>query len=90
MFHPLLENTFKYVGGDYRIWVEMQKEGTKVRFMAKNTITSGSVMDKKKGSGIGIENLKKRLKLLYPDKHTLQIKRDEVYFTANLLIDLSN
>lgn len=88
LFQPLLENAFKYVGGDCQIEVEMRKEGSKVRFMAQNTVApDGS--DKKKGGGIGIDNLRKRLDLLYPDKHQLQIRKDSAYFTVNLLIDLS-
>lgn len=65
----------------------MQKEGATVHFMAKNTIASDT--DKKESSGIGIENLRKRLNLLYPGKHRLEITNDGTYFTVNLFIDLS-
>ena len=88
LFQPLLENAFKYVGGDYRIWMKIRKEGAKVRFCIRNTVPSDNT-DKKNGTGIGIGNLKERLKLLYPDKYTLQIEQDDTYFTVNLLIDLS-
>lgn len=88
LFQPLLENAFKYVGGDYRIWVSLQKEESKVRFVAKNSITTDTLA-KKETAGIGIENLKKRLGLLYPDKHKLHITQDDGYFTVELLIDLS-
>ena len=68
--------------------MKIRKEGAKVRFCIRNTVPSDNT-DKKNGTGIGIGNLKERLKLLYPDKYTLQIEQDDTYFTVNLLIDLS-
>ena len=38
--------------------------------------------------GIGLENVKKRLKLLYPGKHELQIKQNKNQFTVNLSMEL--
>ena len=87
LFQPLLENAFKYVGGDYLIQVQMQQKDSTVHFMARNTIIPDT--DKKEKSGIGIENLRKRLNLLYPGKHRLDITNDGTYFTVNLFIDLS-
>ena len=40
-------------------------------------------------SGIGLENTQKRLKLMYPNKHILEIKDKPDYFTVNLKIDLN-
>ena len=40
-------------------------------------------------TGIGIQNVKRRLALLYPDKYELRIETIENYFSANLEIDLS-
>lgn len=88
LFQPLLENAFKYVGGDYRIEIRMWKEDSKVRFMARNTIVPDTT-GRKDGGGIGIDNLKKRLSLLYPDKHSLRIMQDSTCFTVDLWIDLS-
>lgn len=88
LFQPLLENAFKYVGGDYRIEIRMWKEDSTVCFQARNTIAPETA-ERKEGSGIGIDNLRKRLSLLYPDKHTLRIVQDSTSFTVDLLIDLS-
>lgn len=32
LFQPLLENTFKYVGGEYRIWLSFKLEGEAICF----------------------------------------------------------
>lgn len=87
LFQPLLENAFKYVGGDYLIQVQMQQEDSAVHFMAKNSTIPDT--DPKGRTGIGIENLRKRLNLLYPGKYRLDITNNETYFTVNLFIDLS-
>ena len=39
-------------------------------------------------SGIGLKNVKRRLELLYPDKHTLLIEEDEVNFSVELNLTL--
>jgi LytS/YehU family sensor histidine kinase len=39
-------------------------------------------------SGIGLENVKRRLDLLYPNKHKLQISEDEGEYIVKLEIDL--
>jgi LytS/YehU family sensor histidine kinase len=38
--------------------------------------------------GIGIQNVEKRLNLLYPDKHDFLITNDEEVFIVNLKIEL--
>ena len=40
--------------------------------------------------GIGLENSRKRLQLLYPDKYELQIQNLEGYFKVSLKLDLRN
>lgn len=43
-----------------------------------------------KYGGIGITNLERRLKLLYPDKHTLKIKNEIDRYSVELQINLGN
>ncbi len=40
--------------------------------------------------GIGIENVKKRLTFLYPDKHELKINDEGDFFVVSLLVELMN
>lgn len=41
-------------------------------------------------SGIGLQNVKDRLQLIYPNKYTLQIQEDDTAFTAHLHIQLTD
>ena len=43
---------------------------------------------KDNSSGIGIENVKKRLSIIYSEKHTLEILNNEEFYEVNLKIDL--
>jgi LytS/YehU family sensor histidine kinase len=39
-------------------------------------------------SGIGLKNVKRRLELLYPEKHQLTIQEDELNFSVDLTLTL--
>jgi len=84
LFQPLIENAFKYVRGDYRIQLEMKLIGNQIHTEIKNSISPSQNTTNKKGEGIGIENLKRRLDLLYPGKYNLEIKQTESMFVVKL------
>ena len=44
---------------------------------------------KDKTGGVGMENVKKRLALLYPEKHKLNLKDDLVSYKVELEINLT-
>ena len=70
---PLVENAFKYVGGDYAIRIKAEPVAKGIHFFVGNNIPVESYQNK--SGGIGLENLKRRLELLYPGKHQLRIEK---------------
>ncbi|HEY8897205.1 MAG TPA: histidine kinase [Niastella sp.] len=93
LFLPLVENAFKYVGGDYRIAIEARKENDHICFTVENSIPeeTGWIKDHPSlpRNGIGLENLKRRLELLYPAKHTFTAVTKENSFFAAIQLHLS-
>lgn len=83
LFQPLVENAFKYVRGDYRIELEMRTKGNQIRFEIRNSITQPQNTNNR---GIGIENLKRRLNLLYPNRYDLEVKQTERLFVVRMIL----
>ncbi|MBS9461931.1 histidine kinase [Flagellimonas sp. 389] len=72
LFITLIENAFKHgipASKEATLTFSMEIIGKTLVFKAINQNFPKKVSDKS-GSGIGLENLSKRLKLLYPNKHT--------------------
>jgi hypothetical protein len=87
LFLPLVENAFKYLGGDYHITIEARKEVDYICFAVENSVPVETAWIKENSSlprnGIGLENLKRRLELLYPAKHTFTAaKKGNNFFAA--------
>jgi LytS/YehU family sensor histidine kinase len=88
---PLVENCFKHGASKmiHKPWINIKSE------LQGNTF-SISLMNGKKHSaenlpnklGTGIENVRRRLELLYPNRHTLEIREDPDVFIVDLTIDL--
>ena len=89
LFIPLVENAFKYVGGDYHIDLNMSWKEGKLIFDMMNSKPLDRV-HKPTRQGIGLDNLRRRLVLLYPDKHKLEIKDEPDRFTVKLIIEPDN
>ncbi|NBA85196.1 sensor histidine kinase [Emticicia sp. CRIBPO] len=88
LFQPLIENAFKYLGGHYEISLSLKLVGNTVRCVVRNTISETGISDRLKESGIGLENLKRRLELLYPDRHSLTVNEENGIFEAELSLHL--
>ena len=89
LFISFIENAFKH-GVSYRresfIHVSVQlEEGNRISFRCANSC--GGVVDKK-DHGIGLENIRKRLRLLFGNDYTLSITEKEGEFAVLLLIPL--
>ncbi|WP_298780917.1 sensor histidine kinase [uncultured Polaribacter sp.] len=86
-----IENAFKY-GTDYRgktdIRVVISINNNELELKVYNL--SSLQNSTNKNSGIGLENIKNRLNLLYPNTHTLEIKNTKEAFEVNLKIKLKS
>ena len=85
-----VENAFKHgePGTETEpISLKLIIEGGKLHYCVKNKIAKG--ISKDHNNGIGIPNLMKRMQILYPNKHQLQLGATGVYFSAKLEIDLN-
>lgn len=85
---PFVENAFKH--GDFR------NKGFDMKISDNNKILHFYLSNFKKEkmkdavSGIGIENVRKRLEILYHKKYELNMIETETNFTVDLKIDLKN
>ena len=89
LFIHFLENAYKHSPsrlepGDIEVKVEI-KENTLI-FSIQNPVVTKQGKVLKEPGGIGLPNIKKRLQLLYPSKHTLEISSDENKYTVMLKI----
>jgi two-component system LytT family sensor kinase len=84
LFLPLVENAFKYIGGSYRLKIVACLEGDLIRLEVENSVPNQIPIKKEKG--IGLENLQRRLELLYPDRHSLSVQKKENKFVAVLTL----
>lgn len=88
---PLVENAFKHgisLQNETEIIIDLKIEKNRLNFQVKNTINPVKNKISKNESGVGLENLKKRLDLLYPQKHQLIKHEEQNYFEAFLTLEL--
>jgi two-component system LytT family sensor kinase len=83
LFLPLVENAFKYVGGKYQIEISAKSTADGILFKVYNDLPE-HIQTSPDSSGIGIENLNRRLELLYPGRHKLTLDKQPDHFTAEL------
>lgn len=88
---PFVENAFKHgilPDGVSDIDIRIQITGTALYLTVKNNF-SKNTQNTAENSGVGIENARTRLNLLYPAKHKLVIKSDPLFHIVQLQIQLS-
>ena len=88
---PFIDNAFKFgVSGhtESEIDIKMRFEGKTLHFTIKNAIHNGG-NENRDSSGVGLDNSKRRLELLYKDKYELTIEQNELSYQVLLNIDLS-
>lgn len=88
---PLIENAFKHGIGlidDPEIDIRLQVGTDQLHLQVKNKYNDCTLETKDKTSGIGLVNLERRLKLLYPHKHSMMAVKNGTYFKAALKLNL--
>lgn len=83
-----LENAFKHgVSTDQHqpIRIDISVRNRRLHFKAEN---AKNQLNKDQTKGVGLTNLKRRLQLGYPDRHTINIVESEHYYSSELFIYL--
>ena len=88
LFTPFIENAFKFsrIAEDPDAYVKIifSTDNGTLRFSIENSIPSSG--KPKAGQGLGIPNVRQRLKVLYPKRHELNIDEKNQKFTVKLKI----
>ncbi|MEP0213431.1 MAG: histidine kinase, partial [Cellulophaga sp.] len=93
LFIVFVENAFKHLGvlnaKKSKVSISLKIESNKLFFKCENTKDFTSLnhnsLEKEK-NGIGLVNAKKRLALMYPEKHNLTINNKEETFSVVLML----
>lgn len=87
---PLAENCFKHgIGkdsGTIRLFIGFN--GKQLIFRTENNIAKREKTDAEENGGIGINNVEKRLHLIYPERHSLKYTENDGAFRLEMKIEL--
>ena len=86
---PFIENAFKHgtdSSSDCLINIDLEIKKDSIYFIVKNDILKSRTEDGK--SGFGLNNIKRRLELEYPQRHVLNTKTADNKFFTKLFISL--
>jgi sensor histidine kinase YesM len=93
LFIPFIENAFKY-GVSFRedsfIDIFMATSDNTIIFRTINSISQSAAVTGLESSGIGLNNVRKRLDLLFPGQHDLQLNKNESTFEVLLKIQVNS
>lgn len=83
---PLVENAFKHVKtGASDIIIDANIVNNSLIFLVKNHYeTNASTIIEEEEGGIGLQNIRRRLELLYPNRYELNIEPQEEWFQVKL------
>ncbi len=91
---PFVENAFKHASkdaeGNYFIRIGLGKAQNKLHFEIENSVNSqlAKSAEAVKYGGIGLENVRRRLDLVYPNRYELEIVEKENVFVCKLKLKL--
>jgi LytS/YehU family sensor histidine kinase len=88
IFIAFVENAFKYSGRDESmintIRIRLYQSGKRVVFQCANSYEEGIPVT----GGIGLNNVMRRLELLYKDRYTLEIHKEPPIYTVELTLTI--
>ena len=88
---PFVENAFKHgvVLVDHpEIIINLKHQGHALELQVKNKYNPAHQEVKDPTKGIGLENVERRLELLYPDRHQLRTTKDDLWYEVHLILQL--
>lgn len=91
IFLPFIENGFKHSNLNSKgqtLDISISDNNNELLFQCINTVIGKK--ENNSNSGIGIKLVRKRLELLYPEKHVLEIHQTDNEYSVTLKIDISD
>ncbi|HEX8314666.1 MAG TPA: sensor histidine kinase [Flavisolibacter sp.] len=89
---PFVENSFKHLSHfshkQNEVQIKLARQNGSVQFSVYNTTEPKT--DVSKSGGIGLANVQKRLELLYPGKHVLEVTNKEGWFGIQLSLSVNH
>lgn len=90
---PFVENAYKHISHfkdqSNFIRIKITLEKGILLFYIENTIENSNELKSYSTKGIGLQNVKRRLELLYPEKNSLTIDKSNLFYTVKLNLDLN-
>ena len=86
-----VENAFKHgysINNDFYVRIELLVKDNKLNFTVDNSVNKTRESNNMDSSGIGLENVRKRLDLLYKDEYLLEINEKDNKHYSSLIIPL--
>lgn len=93
LFIPFIENAFKHCTNkdiDNAIRFSFAISENEIIFNSENIANKAHRITKDKSSGVGLDIVKRRLDILYPDKHVLEIQQKDNLFSVTLKLNLND
>jgi two-component system LytT family sensor kinase len=91
LFIAFIENAFKYVSDfgekENKVEISIERKQDSLWFSARNT-KEKNLSPAGQNKGIGIANVKRRLELLYPGRHDLQIQDGDGAYQVDLKLQI--
>jgi hypothetical protein len=88
IFIPFIENAFKHTNNkklENAISIDISVKTREIQFRCENKFDSKPSV-KQPDSGLGNQLIQKRLHLIYPEKHILQVNKTDDLYSVNLTI----